>query len=290
MHTSNEIDSLRGVTNWQGSLPGLHLNGRFRQRLRPSFGGPMPIECQRMSAVVSTYVPGKGFAVGADGLRAEGTGRVVTENARKIFLIESAGLRLIHAWVGASSLWLRERRFSFVDECATIGNELALSKPESIENYVNAFAVKMYKKLQTICLPDGRLADSPDVLPLEEIARVLIVGYYDGKPYRTGVTFSHKHLRLQTPFMDELIESPDSFNIFSGSAVILNQLQPIMAPESLEEAAELIRKYIQACVDNRNNYADCATFGGQVHVATITPERFEWYIPPSEPGDITFPA
>ena len=55
-----------------------------------------------MTAIVSTYVSGLGFAVGADGLRTDArTGVTVVENARKIFVIEDDGIQLIHAWAGA---------------------------------------------------------------------------------------------------------------------------------------------------------------------------------------------
>ena len=48
-----------------------------------------------MTAIVSTYVPGMGFVVGADGLRTDAkTGAVVTDKAKKIFSIESDGVHL----------------------------------------------------------------------------------------------------------------------------------------------------------------------------------------------------
>jgi hypothetical protein len=235
-----------------------------------------------MTAIVSIYVSGLGFAVGADGLRTDArTGATVAEDARKIFVIEGDGIRLIYAWAGASSLFLGDgREFSFLDESANIGNALAINKPESIEEYVRQFAVGMYSRLQALRLPDGRLSHSPDAFPREEIAHILFVGYYNGKPYRTGVRFSQSNSLLQSPFMDELIESPDNFDVFSGSEVILEQFQPMTTPESLQEAADLIRKYIQACIDSRSKYSDCMTIGGQVHVATVTPEEFKWVIPP----------
>jgi hypothetical protein len=99
-----------------------------------------------MTAIVSTYVPGQGFAVGADSLRIDAkTGVVVTENARKIFLIEGHGLRLVYAWAGASSLFLGDgQEFSFVDESANIGNAIATDKPESMGQYVGQFAARIH--------------------------------------------------------------------------------------------------------------------------------------------------
>jgi hypothetical protein len=233
-----------------------------------------------MTAIVSTYVPGQGFAVGADSLRIDAkTGVVVTENARKIFLIEGHGLRLVYAWAGASSLFLGDgQEFSFVDESANIGNAIATDKPESMGQYVGQFAARIHTRLRTICLPYGRLSDNPETLPRERIASDLLVGYYNGEPYRAEVSFSHRNLLLQEPTTDALCEAPDNFAIFSGSDVILQQFQPMEAPESLEEAGELIRRYIQVCIDNRNKYADCATFGGRVQVATVTKDKFEWIV------------
>jgi hypothetical protein len=235
-----------------------------------------------MTAIASTYVPELGFAVGADSLRRDAkTGGVITDNARKIFSIEHDGVRLAYAWAGATSLFYGDgQEFSFLDETEHIGNTLAEKRPESIEEYTRQFAVKMHERLRSVRLPDGRLSNNPNVFPREEIAHVLIVGYYDGKPYRTGILFSQKDLRLQSPYRDDIFESPEDFHAFSGSAVVLKQFEPIMAPETLEEAAELIRQYIQACIDNRNNYADCAAFGGRVQVATITADEFKWIVPP----------
>jgi hypothetical protein len=56
----------------------------------------------------------------------------------------------------------------------------------------------------------------------------------------------------------------------SGSAVVLEQLQPMEAPETLDDAAELIQKYLHTCIDNRANYVDCSSFGGNVQIATVT--------------------
>ncbi len=270
-----------GVVNWHGSLPGLILTGKFRRRLKSSVGPRMSVECRNMTAIVSTYVEGQGFAIGADGLRTDQkTGETVTENARKIFFIEGDGVRLAYAWAGAGSLLLGDgQEFSFPAQSASAGNELATSKPGSMDEYVYQFAANMYKRLRAVCLPDGRLSADPSVFPREEIARVLFVGYYDGRPWQAEVTFSQNNSVLQLPFMHELIESPPNLKIFSGSAVVLQQFEPLVAPENLEEAVELVRKYIQACVANTTD-PYCASIGGHVHVARVTREATEWVVPP----------
>jgi hypothetical protein len=239
-----------------------------------------------MTAIVSTYVPGEGFVVGADGLRTDAQTRVtVTDKARKIFFIKGEGIRLIYAWAGATSLLGGcGLEFNILAESAVIGAHLAANKPESIDGFVQQFAVRMYKKLKTICLPNGQLSNNPAIFPSQTIARVLFVGYYDEKPYQTALRFSHKDAVLQSPFMEDLIESPDDFNVFSGSAVVLEQLQPMEAPETLDDAAELIQKYLQTCIDNRANYVDCSSFGGNVQIATVTSQDFTWVIPPALPS------
>jgi hypothetical protein len=235
-----------------------------------------------MTAVVSMFLRDKGFVIGADGLRTDAkTGAIITDKARKIFSIEGDRVRLAYAWVGSSSILYGDGvEFSFIDESANIGSELATEKPVSIDEYVRKFALKMHKKLRAICLPDGRLCDHPETMPREEIAQVLIIGYYNGKPYQTGVRFSHKNLVLQSPYMDELIQSPEEQLSGSGSETVLEQFKPIPASETLDEAVRWIRKYIQACIDSRNKYDDCAEIGGHIHIAIITPEKFEWAIPP----------
>jgi len=139
-----------------------------------------------MTAIVSTYVPEQGFAVGADSLRIDAkTGVVVTENARKIFLIEGHGLRLVYAMGWREfAVFGGRTRVSFVDESANIGNAIATDKPESMGQYVGQFAARIHTRLRTICLPYGRLSDNPETLPRERIASDLLVGYYNGEPYR----------------------------------------------------------------------------------------------------------
>lgn len=268
-----------GITTWHGSAASLTLSAHFRPRLKSSFELGMSVECRHMTAIVSTYVPELGFVIGADGLRTDAnSGEIVTENATKIVSISGKGVQLACAWAGASSLWSGEREFNFLTESESVGKELLVNKPPSIGEFAEEFALRMYKKLRTLCLPDGRLSES--VLPREEVSHVLLVGYYDGIPVRTGVKFSHKNSMLQSPFIDEIIQAPDDFHVFSGSDVILQKSQPMGEPNSLAEAANLIQRYIQECVDNRNNFSDCSTIGGHVHVATITAERFEWVVPP----------
>jgi hypothetical protein len=276
-----ENKGIVGIVNWHGSAASLTLDVPFRRRLKSSFEVGMSVECRNMTAIVSTYVPEQGFVIGADGLRTDAnSGEIVTENATKIFSIAGNGVQLAYAWAGASSLWFGEREFNFLKESENIRKELSVYKPESIDDYAQEFAVRMHQELRAVCLPDGRLSLSGSVLPNEDIAHVLLVGYYNGKPYRTGVRFSHKNLFLQAPFRDEIIESPSTFHVFSGSDVILQKSQPLGEPNSLEEAANLIQRYIQSCVDNRDNFSDCSTIGGHVHVATLTAERFEWAISP----------
>jgi hypothetical protein len=266
----------RCVINFHGDIaPEWSFNAPFRKKLR---GSCAVVECFPMTAIVSTYVLEQGFVIGSDGLRIDANSQhPITNQAKKIFLIEADGVRLAYGWAGATRLLFGDgTHFDFIDESAKIADLMLVNRPESIEAFTDNFALEMCRQLRLRISLDGRLSENASALPKKEIAKVLFVGYYNGKPYRTGASFLHTASYLQAPYRHEIIEAPTrDFNIFNGSADTWEEFKTFAAqPESLEEASTLIRKYIQACIDNQDKYEDCKGIGGHIHIMSLTPEKF----------------
>ena len=68
--------------------------------------------------------------------------------------------------------------------------------------------------------------------------------------------------------------------LLSGSLELFKAMEDPV-DDTLKAAADSVSKYTQDCVDNRFMISDCASFGGHVHVATVTTVGFSWVIPPS---------
>jgi len=129
------------------------------------------------------------------------------------------------------------------------------------------------------------------------IAKVMLIGYYSDVGCVAEIDFRHDNQTLLEPVLTKELVGPTNFEVFSGSKFIANRIfnskdpkflkyrtvsvKKGMPPATLSEATELVRNYIQACIDNQSRDDECRQIGGQPHVATISPEHgFEWVTPP----------
>jgi hypothetical protein len=90
---------------------------------------------------------------------------------------------------------------------------------------------------------------------------------------------------IQRPLLIKVLERPTIFEVLSGSSAVLNRMlekEIIVEPRSLKTGVESVRRYLQTCVDNSDTLEECASYGGHVHVATITEDDFIWQYPPRE--------
>ena len=246
------------------------------------FGGGDALHYPDMTAIACAYTP-EGFVVGADGLRTDArTGQEVTNDAQKIFPISHPNFRGIHAWAGSSWLFsLDGCPFIFSEEVQHLMKDSSRVAIDSVSDYVMNLGSGIYQRLLTFncgaVIRDTKLASK------NEIARGLFVGYVGSRAWRVQISFPYQNGLLLPPVLAEICENPPNFCIFSGSALSWRDLQPhVSEPQSLEEAAELVRTYIQFCADKRHEYGDCKNIGGHIHIAAITPEKTGWIDQPNQ--------
>jgi hypothetical protein len=228
------------------------------------------------TGIVTMYVPPHGFVVAADGLRRDATREVISTSAQKIFPIVSKNSVLAYAWTGNTNLLFGDGRASInlIEESARIGGALTA---DTWDAYVRKFADAIYKKLRGV-----------PVFLKEAEARVLLIGYFHGYPVRAQIFFKCPERFFKEPYLRELLEGElvqSDFLVFSGSDVILEQMKPYLTTielESLQDAAELSRDYLQRCIDRQDQVeAEIrGTIGGHIHIAEITPEGFRWNVAP----------
>jgi hypothetical protein len=248
------------------------------------FGYPASFGPHMSTAIVSVYTH-EGFIVGADGMRRDHTRRELDLQARKIFFIEREDEVLAYAWAGATHILdsQNEPAFSFLATADEVGRSLKVA--DGFAEYVRAFSAEVTKRLSEAKASD-KIAGYPAVRTKygkSKMASVLLVGYFRGRPCRAQIVFSHMNQVLLVPTVRELHDGqvPIDFNIFSGSVKTYNEVEPThFKPRSLQEAQALIRSYIQACIDNQAKFDDCKDIGGHIHIASVTPRKIEWIIPP----------
>jgi hypothetical protein len=92
-------------------------------------------------------------------------------------------------------------------------------------------------------------------------------------------TFKHQDGQAQVPCLAVYDSVENDFLLLSGSAILFERFD---RPENttLTLAAKSVREYTQDCVDQSFTVPDCASFGGHIHVATVTRDGFSWVIPP----------
>jgi hypothetical protein len=129
------------------------------------------------------------------------------------------------------------------------------------------------------------------------ILRVYFDGYYGGFESRAYVRFYHENQRLSSPEILPQDVSPGGPITF-GSVLIsellfkaehkqdnrLARFRKNWDTATLAGAVEICRSYIAACSSDEGKAIDpdvCAAIGGDIHIATITPNGgFDWVIRP----------
>jgi hypothetical protein len=263
------------------------------------------------SAVFIVYTK-DGFVIAADGRRRKGeleSAELLNDDELKIFKVENPGRSLAYALVGTIGL----------------GNANDPNDPtpmvylsSEIESTAKALANKRFVEpsfyVRNLCRPahdkllkakEGGLIKYPVNSPEDgfnepgtTIARLFIVGYYEGTPVCFVVRFFHREQELGA-----LVPSPIPFKpgqeLGSGSDKVWNLLN---APEenvfakyrpkrplrreltTIAQAVKIAKQHILACCDPLARSIDpliCNGIGGHIHIAEITPSGFRWHIPPA---------
>jgi hypothetical protein len=263
------------VIGWRGGWAAGPFSVQFKHRnhrVRIGFDG------YRMTAIVSLYVQNQGFVLGSDTLSLYQNGTETTDN-RKIFSIEKPNATLAYAWAGNTCLYFDGgQEFDFIQHSKAIADTFVTNG--LFTDYVALFIEEISRRLREFA-PDGRLSNNPNVFRSDQLADILLVGYFDGEPYRAKFRIRHKNSVLIKPRCEEICKYPPSdFDIFSGCEGPRKRFAEAGGfndePESLSVADSLIRSYIQDCIDHRHQESDCAHIGGRIQMATVTDGAFTW--------------
>ncbi|HUY12394.1 MAG TPA: hypothetical protein VMX16_02035 [Terriglobia bacterium] len=262
-----------------------------------------------MSTAIFRAYTSEGFVIAADGLRLRLSDlTIASETVRKIFSIEEPGRSLAYGMAG--SIYTGDDSgaiFDFATEAERAAKALRNRRPGDLTRYVELF-VRLVNKSYADAKQDGRISEyatCPNVEPSGEgergntVANMFFVGYYDGDPAWSNVRFWHDNQRLRSPtgYLKRLRRGQLEI---SGSAKIANLLfetddprfaefrrpkPPKQEDLTLSEAVEVAKGYIRACSSDAGRQADenCASIGGHLHIATVTPDcGFRW-VPGFEP-------
>jgi hypothetical protein len=255
--------------------------GSFRFKNVPhrvSFGHNVD---EMSTAIVSTCTD-EGFVIGADGLCKDvATGLVVTQTAQKIFPFKRSILELVFSWSGSSRLFRPDGvTFDFAEATKTILNHIDLFSADGFAQFVALFSEALYAQL---AMSFGRVFHAASLKP--EIARLLFVGYFRGKPYKARISVPLLNSVILQPVIEEIGDCfPGDLEILSGSKWVYQEFfesKPIMANINLPTGAmTFVQKYIQKCIDHQDKDPDCSNIGGHIHVGMLTPDGFHWIIEP----------
>jgi hypothetical protein len=187
----------------------------------------------------------------------------------------------------SANLWLDQKRgaghdqpFIFSEESQQVMNDLSKTAINGLADYASRLASGIYQRLFAYT---GATIPNTSLISKDLVARGLLIGSVAGRVESAQIVFPHQNGVLLPPVLREVREAPTEFCIFSGSALVWNDLQSrFSAPRSLSEAANLVRIYIQRCADMRHDYADCQNIGGHIHIAFVTADKTGWINPPRD--------
>ncbi len=264
------VTPLVAIANMHGSIAKYVGAVKFRKRR----GQPHKCDTAGMTALVSQYTP-EGFVIGADSLRLDLHGEVVTESAVKLYPTQHPSFPGAYGFAGHTALEYTDGRpmLNVLHIASDVADDLAKVPLSSPQEYVENFCRELADRIA--------VASIGVALPNEPVfTRVMFVGYYQHRPVRLQAIFPAINGSLQRPRLTEWVEAPNPFCMASGSQVVWDELsQDAYQPETLEEAIEFVRTYLARCIENS---ADpyCSSIGGRPQIATVTPNGFSWVARP----------
>ena len=228
-----------------------------------------------MTALLSAYTK-EGFIVGADTLRKDKFGRIVTESAVKIHATGHRDFVGAYGLAGYTAMeFIDGRPMLNILECANgVASELTDIRFNSAQEYVEYSCDNLAAKI--------RAESSGIALPNDFKLRGMFVGYNNGRAFCLQIDFPASNGYLLRPRLAELWENPvDRFCILSGSAIVWNEMSEHLEgpPETLTEGITLVQEYVTRCIKNDTD-PYCANIGGRVQLATVTNQGFSWVLQP----------
>jgi hypothetical protein len=254
------------IINTHGSTA-LRLSVSFKNRQRS------PIYHTGMTALASSYTK-DGFVIGADSLRMDGKGQLVSENAMKLFKVRHPDFVGAYGFCGNTRLLFSEDRqmFDLLENARSVATALTALRFDSAQEYVEKFCSLLAAQLVAATGGTG--------LP-NDFARAMFVGYSRGQAFCLQVQFPTALGRILRPRFIEVLESPvDRFCVLSGSQVVWDEMKnSLHFPETLADSVDLVTDYVTRCIENKTD-PHCANIGGHLQLATVTAKGFSWVIQP----------
>jgi hypothetical protein len=213
----------------------------------------------------------EGYAIGADSLRMDMHGKIVTERAVKIYETGHPDFAGAYGFTGVTGFEFADGRMLDVLELAkAVAAGVLAEHFGSAEEYADRFCNKLAADIQAGCagiamLPGFKL-------------RGMFLGHSKGQGAYIEVEFPIINGYLLRPVLEASFVNPvDRYCILSGSQVVLDEMhEQVGRPETLEEATEWVRDYITRCINNKTDRY-CNNVGGKAQVATVTLDRgFTW--------------
>ncbi len=213
----------------------------------------------------------EGYAIGADSLRMDMHGKIVTERAVKIYETGHPDFEGAYGFAGMTAFEFADGRILDVLELAqAVAAGMLSERFGSAEEYADRFCNKLTANIQTGC--------AGVAIPHSFQLRVMFLGHSRGQGACIQIGFPSINGYLLRPTLDKSFLNPvDRYFILSGSAVVLSEMnEQIGGPQTLDEATEWVRDYITRCINNTTD-PYCKNVGGKAQVATVTPDKgFSW--------------
>jgi hypothetical protein len=239
--------------------------------------------CIPMSTIIVSFQTPEGFVIASDGRsRDPETGRIVTEDAQKIFPLQQEGSCLACGVAGAASFVFNGQIFDFKREAAVAAEQIAGKRLKNWWEYVTALTSELGGRLTRLRESlGGRLAKPTETW-------IFLGGFY-GK-HQKGAHIHFRHGTTATEFEPQLF--PPGFNIPFGSAKIfelLNSEDSRFARYSIPKRDKVFS--VSTAIDRAKNdilaHCDpialtldettCAGIGGRIQIATVTRKAgFQW--------------
>src|ERR1700685_59507 len=266
---------------------------------------PFLFKDSRMTAFATVYTT-DGFVIAADGrsraqdpdptkITADMKERHDREDRRKIFCIAEPDKTLAYAFMGTVAN--DEKTFDLYEETNRQSKLLSSRQFDTCYDYAYKLAFGL-KRAFNDARKDGRLDAWYGNEDLDEednlIARMMLVGYFHGKPSWIVAEFRSfdNRAKLQVQPIPEF--TPGGYMTAGGKLMpkllfqdkdsrFAEYITPTGPDTTMERGAHFARAFIEACSTPLAAELDpiCKSIGGHIHIAAVTlTDGFKWIVPP----------
>ena len=264
-----------------------------------------------MPTAIIRICTNKGIVVAADGLELINLQKEKQRNLQKIYQVPNHPLTYVlfgHTGIRVSGKMI----VNLIDETRESARSLKGIAFDDLALYAEHFSRPIQKVLWAK-RKDGSIpyfAPGPEEgQPGDTILHVFFFGYIRGIASTVDLRFFHRNSIPSEPSITSLNNDIGFPPFIAGSLIVGNLLfnsdhglQLRTPPDerfsryrksipddwknlTIFKASKIARDYIRACKSDLGREVDykmCRTIGGHIHIAKITPVRFQWIIPPKD--------